>query len=161
MAKVTNKQYTTTVCFVCGEKNPKGLKMNFYETENGEVVGLFNADEHYCGYSKVLHGGVSATILDETIGRAIMITDPKVLGMTLELNIKYKKPAPGTGIVKAVGRITRKMGNFFEGSGEILLPDGTPCVTAKGVYIMLDEKKTAELADASEFIYHNSDLTEI
>lgn len=161
MAKTTNKQYTTRGCFVCGEENPKGLKMNFYETENNEVVGLFNASQDYGGYYTVLHGGISAAILDETIGRAIVITDPKALGMTLELSVKYLKPAPCTGVVKAVGRITKKNSRFFEGEGEILLPDGTPCVTAKGTYIIISEEKAASLAETSQFIYHKLDKTEV
>lgn len=160
MAKVTHKQYTTATCFVCGEKNPKGLKMNFYETENNEVVGLFDAEQNYGSYWNVLHGGISAAILDETIGRAIMITDPKVLGMTIELNIKYLKPAPCTGIVKAVGRITKKGTRVFEGEGEILLPDGTPCIKGKGVYIIVNEEQAKKMVDDSAYIYHELDRTE-
>ena len=161
MAKTTNKQYTTKGCFVCGEKNPNGLKMTFYETCENEVVGLFESDESYCGYPNVLHGGISASILDETIGRAIMITDPKILGMTLELNLKYKKPVNGIGTVRAIGRITRKRGGFFEGTGEIIDEEGNPCVEAKGVYITIPEEKTKGMFDSSEFIYHKLDKTQV
>lgn len=162
MAKAVKKQYTTAACFVCGEQNPKGLKMNFYQTENNEVVGLFDADQNYGSYRNVLHGGISAAILDETIGRAIMITDPEVLGMTVELNIKYLKPAPCNGLVKAVGRITKRGSRSFEGEGEILLPDGTPCVKAKGLYVIVKEEQSKKLiVDGDSFNYHELDRKEV
>jgi hypothetical protein len=83
-----------------------------------------------------MHGGVAAAILDETIGRAIaMGKDDQVWGVTVELSTKYRKPIPLDQELRIVGRVTKDGSRFFEGSGEILLADGTVAVSASGRYI--------------------------
>ena len=45
--KVTAKQQNSRMCFVCGLKNPSGLRASFYELENGDLMAVFTArDEH-------------------------------------------------------------------------------------------------------------------
>ena len=39
--KVVAKQPNSRMCYVCGLKNPIGLRAAFYELENGEVAGEF------------------------------------------------------------------------------------------------------------------------
>ena len=86
MQKVTGKQENSKMCFVCGLKNRYGLKAQFYETENNEIVAIFKGEEEHQGYPGRLHGGIAASILDETIGRAININSENELwGVTLEL----------------------------------------------------------------------------
>ena len=89
-----------------------------------------------------MHGGVSCAILDETIGRAIAIgSDEMIWGVTTEITMKYRRPVPLEQELKAVGRITYKRGRFFEGEGELLLPDGKVAVSAKGKYMVVPEEK--------------------
>lgn len=91
--KVTGKQHISKNCLVCGIENPFGLKTKFYELENKEVVAYFTPHTYHQSYPGILHGGISATILDETIGRAIMAHyGQESFGVTIELNLKYKKP---------------------------------------------------------------------
>jgi len=134
---VENKQPNSRMCFVCGLQNQFGLKARFYEVEGKELVGIFSpADEHQ-GYPGRLHGGIASTILDETIGRAILIDYKDSWWVTVELSVKFRKPVPIDGPVKVLGRITGSRGRIFEGTGEILLEDGTPAITAKARYFAL------------------------
>lgn len=122
------------MCFVCGLDNKYGLKARFYEIEGKELVGIFApADEHQ-GYPGRLHGGIASSILDETIGRAVLIDHKESWWVTAELSVRYRKPIPLDAPIKVLGRITGNRGRIFEGSGEILLPDGTPAVTATAKY---------------------------
>ncbi|MCG8481943.1 MAG: PaaI family thioesterase, partial [Clostridia bacterium] len=105
--KVTKRQYNSRMCLVCGMENELGLKTRFYETENGELVGLFMPKEEFQSYPERLHGGISSAILDEIIGRAVNIEEPDVWGVTVELNLKFKKPVPLDKEIKAIGRITK------------------------------------------------------
>jgi acyl-coenzyme A thioesterase PaaI-like protein len=59
------------MCFVCGEKNDFGLRAKFYETDNNELVALINPSEQHQGYPGRMHGGIAATILDETMARSM------------------------------------------------------------------------------------------
>ena len=134
---VTGKQHNSKMCFVCGLKNPAGLHASFFEVEGDQLVGLFTPCEEHQGYPGRLHGGVSAAILDEAIGRAMNVTDQDVWGVTVEISIRYRKPVPLDSELRVVGRITDQNRRMFEGTGEILLPDGTVAVEGRGKYIKL------------------------
>jgi uncharacterized protein (TIGR00369 family) len=145
--KVTGKQENSKSCLVCGMKNDFGLKTSFYEMENGEVVSIFNTKNEHQSYPGRLHGGITGAILDETIGRAIMIKDKKVWGVTIELNLSYKKPIPLNTELKAVGRITKDSSRIFEGTGELLLPSGEIAATAHGRYMKMSIDKISNIED--------------
>ncbi|MGL5152517.1 MAG: PaaI family thioesterase [Clostridium sp.] len=141
--KVTNKQHNSKLCIVCGMENDLGLKTRFFELENGELVGIANLKDIHQSYPGRLHGGISAALLDETIGRAVSINNPQIWGVTIELSTKYRKPVPHEGQVKVVGRITKETSRMFEGTGEIILENGDVAVEATGKYIKLPIDKIA------------------
>lgn len=134
--KVKATQNISRDCMVCGIENEFGLKARFHETEANELVALFLPQKFHQSYPGITHGGITAAILDETIGRAIMaFYDRNTFGVTLELNVKYKRPVPYGVELKAVGRITGDGGRIFNGTGELYLPDGSLAATAEGKYM--------------------------
>lgn len=142
---VKRKQPNSRSCLVCGLRNPFGLKARFFEMDNGELVCLFTPEAHHQGYPGRLHGGIAAAILDEAIGRAVQVNrEDTVWGVTLEFTIQYKKPIPLDRELKAVCRFTKETGRSFEGSGEILLPDGTVAASGQGRYLKLPIDKIAD-----------------
>ncbi|MEN8198833.1 MAG: PaaI family thioesterase [Thermodesulfobacteriota bacterium] len=142
---VTAKQPNSKMCFVCGLENKSGLKSRFYEMETGELLAIFQPTNDHQGYPGRLHGGLAATILDETIGRAIMIPHAdNIWGVTVEFSMRFKKPVPLDSDVRVLTRITKENKRFFEGSGEVLLPDGSVAVEGKGRYLKMDIDKIAD-----------------
>jgi uncharacterized protein (TIGR00369 family) len=125
------------MCMVCGKDNASGLHAKFYELEGGELLGVFSPGEIHQSYPGRLHGGAASAMLDETIGRAVTMLDPEAWGVTVELTVRFRKPVPLDGEVRAIGRITRDTRRIFEGSGEIVLPDGSVAVTATGKYMKM------------------------
>lgn len=147
---VTGKQQNSKMCLVCGLKNPYGLKASFYELENKELVCIFKPSEVHQSYPGRLHGGITTALLDETIGRAIVMRYEEMMwGVTVEFTTKFKKPIPLNEELRVVGRITSDTGRFFEGTGEILLPNGEVAATGIGKYIKLPLEKIADF-DATE-----------
>lgn len=142
--KVMKKQNNSKMCFVCGLDNEGGLKASFYELENEEIIAIFTPLEGHQSYPGRLHGGVASSMLDETIGRAINIKHEEIWGVTVELNLQYKKPIPLNEELKVIGRITRDTSRIFEGTGEILLPNGDVAVTAQGKYLKMSIEKIAD-----------------
>lgn len=141
------KQPNSRMCFVCGMKNIAGLRAFFYEQPDGTLLARFTGREEHQGYPGRMHGGVIAGIMDETIGRAIMIghgPDPGVWGVTAELKLRFRRPVPLGVELTAMGRITRDTRLLFEGEGKLLLPDGTVAVEAKGKYLKLPLEKIAD-----------------
>ena len=127
------------MCFVCGEKNDFGLHANFYETDTNELVALIKPSDKHQGYPGRMHGGIAATILDETIGRSICNgKDEQIWSVTLELKTKFRKPIPLGQELKIIGRVTSEGNRFFEGTGEIVLPNGEIAVSAEGKYMKAD-----------------------
>ena len=135
--QITGKQNNSKMCFVCGLKNSFGLKASFYELEGDQLVALFTPCEEHQSYPGRMHGGLAATILDETIGRAIMIKQDEIWGVTVEFKVRYRQPIPLGEELRVVGRITKDSRRLFEGSGEILLPDSQIAVEGSGKYIKL------------------------
>lgn len=124
------------MCFVCGLKNPFGLKAELYELENRDIVCLFTPCEEHQSYPGRLHGGIATAVLDEVIGRAILAHhEEEVWGVTMEFTTRFKKPIPLDAELRVVGRITSETSRTFEGSGEILLPDGSVAVSGSGIYL--------------------------
>lgn len=142
--KVLKKQNVSRNCLVCGIENDLGLKANFYELENNELIAICDTKEWHQSYPGRMHGGMSAAILDETIGRAISLSNNEVWGVTVSLDIKYKKPVPTDCTIKVVGRIIKENRKLFEGTGEIILPNGEIAVTATGKYMKMPVNKIIE-----------------
>jgi acyl-coenzyme A thioesterase PaaI-like protein len=136
--RVKKKQPNSKMCMVCGLKNKFGLHTSFYELENNELMAIFQPRQEHQGYPNRLHGGMAAAILDETIGRAIMLSDFEgYWGVTIEFTMRFKKPVPLNEEIRVITRITREKSRIFEGTGEILLKDGTVAVEGKGKYFKL------------------------
>jgi len=108
------KQASARECFVCGVENPIGLHLKFYQIAPGEVTADFVPPEQYQGYPGVLHGGIVATILDETAGRALMGIFPPRFMFTAKLEIKYRKNIPVGQPIKIIGKAGKDRGRIAE-----------------------------------------------
>jgi acyl-coenzyme A thioesterase PaaI-like protein len=147
--RIKRQQFVSKNCFVCGLENEAGLRTRFYETEGNELIALCRPGARYQGYANILHGGVSAAILDETIGRAITCgCDETVWGVTLDLQVRYRRPVPYGVELAVVARITADRGRIFEGEGKLFLPDGEVAVEARGTYM----KRQIEALGGPEFV---------
>jgi len=142
--KVLAAQNISRMCLVCGRDNPAGLKARFYELEDGELLGVFQPQEVHQSYPGRLHGGIASTVLDETIGRAMNIANPDEWGVTVELTVRFRKPVPLDEEIHAIARITRDSKRIFEGTGEIVLADGTVAVEASGKYMKMPIEAIAD-----------------
>jgi uncharacterized protein (TIGR00369 family) len=142
--KVLKKQHISKMCFVCGNINDSGLHAKFYETEDNELVAVISPSEQHQGYPGRMHGGLAATILDETMARSISNgKNEQIWGVTLELKTKFRKPVPLGQELKIVGRVTNEGNRSFEGTAEIILPNGEVAVSAEGKYLKMDINKIA------------------
>ena len=157
--KVISKQPNSKMCLVCGLENELGLYTSFYELENGELLAIFKPREEHQSYPGRLHGGIVSTILDETIGRAIMIADHEAFwGVTVEITVRFKKPVPLDEELRVIGRITKDSKRMFEGTGEVMLSDGSIAAEAHGKYMKMPLGKIAEF-DAEEQNWQVNKLT--
>ena len=77
-------------CFGCGRANPIGLKMSFF-TDGDTVVSELVVPEHLCGWNRLVHGGILATIMDEIMSwTAIHLLGRLIL--TKSMQIEFLRP---------------------------------------------------------------------
>ena len=117
--KVIKKQTNSKSCIICGMQNPAGVKAPFYEMEDGSVVTLFSFSSEHQSYPGRVHGGMITCMLDELIGRVIWITDPEVLAVTLDINVKFRKPVPYDNKLLGIGTIVKSGSRAYTGHAVI------------------------------------------
>ena len=119
-------------CFVCGEKNEIGLGARFYWDGRKAICDIV-ADEKYCGYRHLFHGGIVATILDEVMIKALLAEDQFVV--TAEMTIRFKKPVHTGDHLRCEGWLTEKRGTVYRTAGTVVNQDGETVAEATGKYI--------------------------
>jgi uncharacterized protein (TIGR00369 family) len=122
-------------CFGCGSNNAAGLRLLFFETEDGVEVE-YTAAPHLRGAPGILHGGIQATLLDETLCMAAYakLGRPVVTG---ELTVRYLRPVPTETLLVARGRIIEEKKNSVVGEGCIYLVNADePLTRAHGRFFM-------------------------
>ena len=125
------------MCFICGIDNDSGLKANFYEMEDKTLVALINGKDIHQSHPNRMHGGVISAIIDESIGRAIWIDEPETWGVTMDLNVRYRKPVPLNEDLLVLTRITKNTRRGFEGIGYILNKEHQVLAEGTARYIKL------------------------
>ena len=159
--KVIKKQTNSKMCLVCGLNNEFGLKAPFYEMEDQTLVTLFEYKEWHQSYPERVHGGMISCMLDELIGRAIWIIDPTVWGVTINLNVKFRKPVPYNTKLKGIGKITSNKSRLFEGSGKIIDMESNVLAEATAIYMKLPLSQIAKTNHEDINIYLEDDVKEI
>jgi uncharacterized protein (TIGR00369 family) len=124
---MAERQPSSRTCFLCGRDNPVGLKMVWENhPEDGEIRGTVTVPEHFNGYPGIVHGGIVASILDETAGRAVLLEgEPDDLMVTAKMEVTYRRPTPTSTPLLVVGHVVGRQDKRAETRGEIRLPDGT------------------------------------
>ena len=74
----------------------------------------------------------------------------KYWGVTVEISVRFRKPVPLDQELRVIGRITRDAKRVFEGTGEILLSDGSIAAEAKGKYMKLPLDKIADFNEGEQ-----------
>ena len=103
-------------------------------------------------------------LLDETMGRAINVTEPDTWAVTADISIRYRKPVPYGVPLTVTGRITRNTRLIFDGEGEIILPDGAVAASGHARYMKQPLDVIGDLesnGDRWELVESPDDPTEI
>ena len=136
-------------CFICGLENPVGLQLRFQEIAPGKIETTYTAPDDFQGYPGVLHGGIVATILDETSGRAFGGTkdDPRFM-FTAKLEVVYRKNVPIGKLLRIVGKAVKDKGRSAEGWAGIYDAE-TDDLLAEGKTILVNvpAEKLADMSD--------------
>jgi uncharacterized protein (TIGR00369 family) len=141
------KQPNSRHCFVCGVENDFGLRLNFFETNSGEVVVDTVIPDRFQGYPGVVHGGIVASLVDEVLGRVHMGEDPENSRFmyTLKLSVHYRKPVPTNTPIRIIGQAAKSKSKTATSTAKILDQDGHLLVEADALLINMPEENLRSL----------------
>ena len=125
-----------------------GLQLVFHLNENRQVESHMVIPEQFQGYPGVVHGGIVATILDESIARAATASDPNRIMLTGKLTTRYRKPTPVGKPLRAVGEVIRDRGRMVQCASYLFDQDGELLAQAEG--FMVDVPPELEHQSSSE-----------
>ena len=131
-------------CFGCSPDNPFGLHMHFFEDGN-DVVSFWKPADFYQGWVNTLHGGIISTLMDEIAGWVVK-RKLQTSGMTMRLNVKFKKPVMTTDTQITVrAHITDKRRNIVTIHVTLENSKGELCDEADVVYYAFDTEKAKQM----------------
>jgi acyl-coenzyme A thioesterase PaaI-like protein len=132
--RILNDSSGYQACFGCGGRNPHGLALVF-RVEGDEIVADYTPDERFQGFPGVLHGGVLATMLDETLSRAAVYADKWM--MTARLEIRYRRAAPIGQALRISAQPTQVRSRMVSARGVVRLASDPQVIfaEAEGVFM--------------------------
>jgi uncharacterized protein (TIGR00369 family) len=126
-------------CFGCGPANPIGLHLEFFLAEDGTVVCLPTIPDTYEGPPGYVHGGIIATLLDETMSKAVR--SHGLVAMTRQMEVDYQRPVPSSTSIRLEGRVSASEGRKHWTEAKILSSEGTVLAHGKGLFIEIRPRR--------------------
>ena len=147
LKELTNREGHS--CFGCSPANPAGLHMKFFSDEEA-LFSWLTVPKHMCGWDNLVHGGIVATILDETSGWTA-IHFLKKFAVTQAMSIEFHKPVYVGEEIRAEGRVLEVRGKR-EASVEARLFKGedTLCASSVGTFRLFNADAMVRLGIMDE-----------
>ncbi|MDR1793509.1 MAG: PaaI family thioesterase [Bacteroidales bacterium] len=132
-------------CFGCSPHNPIGLHLEFIENDD-YIQTLWFPSLYYEGYPGNVHGGILATLLDETAAWTMYIK-ARCAGVTSRMNLRYRKGLP-TRLSEVIirGKVKEMNRNLCYITTEVIDKEGVVYVEAEVVYFTFSHEKSVNEA---------------
>ena len=117
------------------------LGMRGVEVERGRVVFEMEVGEYHFSPLNIVHGGVTATLLDTVMGCAVFSKlDAGVAYTTTDLQVRYVRPVSvGSGTLRAEGtvvhagsKVLTAEGRVMDSRGKLVAHGGCGCLILTG-----------------------------
>ena len=127
------------MCFGCGARNLRGLKLRFHLDQTGQRIRVrWTPSKEYQGYADIVHGGMIGLVLDELMGNLLWkLERPSV---TAEMSVWFLKPAH-------VGKPLQGEAWVFSQKGRVCIVEaaardaaGDVVAEAKGRFVQIGKK---------------------
>jgi acyl-coenzyme A thioesterase PaaI-like protein len=143
-----------TTCFVCGPDNPLGLQVPFQrDGESGSSADYIARKEHG-GWSGILHGGVTFSLMDEAFGWCLFFQN--IPSVTARIETRFHKPIPIGTRLHIRAWITRQRKKLFDAKAEIRLDNAEGILFAESEAILCHIDAPKGTADSAPD--HTADL---
>lgn len=120
-------------CFGCGPANPAGLHLEFLLADDASVVCLATIPSGFDGHPGYLHGGIIATMLDETMSKSLRARG--ITSLTRQMVVEYLRPIHSGAPLRLEGRLVHSEDNRHWSEARIVSPKGHIMAEAKGLFV--------------------------
>lgn len=125
-------------CFGCSKDNECGLRLELrYDGER--LFSSYVARREHEGYAGVLHGGITASLLDEIMGA--LLQEMGMYCVTAELQVKYILPVQTGDQLDCFAEVISIDGRKVRLRAVAKMIDGTIVATAESLFIKIKDNK--------------------
>lgn len=98
-------------CFACGLDNMEGLRLQ-WTLEELSMSTFFKAEGKYQSWKGIVHGGILATLLDESMARLACVIYAQAV--TAEMTVRYVLPAQIGEVLFVKGEVVKDSRRLLE-----------------------------------------------
>lgn len=135
------------VCFACGARNRHGLHLRFRRDGAGAVVCRYEPKPEDQGFPGVMHGGVLAALLDESMAWAMWSAD-RALGVTAKMETRYRRSVGTVDTLVVRGRVLRARGRRIEVEATVDDVAGERLAEATALFMRLAPEVEQQMAES-------------
>ncbi|KAH9487430.1 hypothetical protein JR316_0001505 [Psilocybe cubensis] len=103
--------------------------------DESESIVFLHLGRGMCGHDGIIHGGLLATLLDETLARTAISNLPEKVGVTAQLTLNYRAPTMADQFVVIKTRIQDVKGRKASVTGRVEDLSGTLLVEASATFV--------------------------
>ena len=131
-------------CFACGQDNAMGLKMEF-ATNGDRMRSQLEIPAHLRGWSKLVHGGIITTAMDEMMAWTGIHFLNRFL-LTIDIKVRFKLPLYVEETITVYGWIAeQKNERQVILAAEIVNAKGQVAARAEGEFVLFTPEKFATM----------------
>jgi len=114
------------MCYACGKKNEKGLRLEFTFFEQArKIETTFFPSAFHQGWKGIVHGGIIVTIMDEAMAKLVHLLGYHALTASLDVRFKDMAKTRESLTVRAeVTKLTKRLiftkAVTHRGNGEVI-----------------------------------------
>ena len=125
------------------------LSIRHVESADGRAVFTITVEEKHCRTMGLLHGGVTATLLDTCMGyAAVSVAPPGHYVVTVQLNVNFTRPVKLGDTLRAEGTIQHRGGTTAVSRGQLLDADGKLAAAGTATFMFLPRPDDVAEEDA-------------
>lgn len=113
------RQHSLTAGALAGPGRIVVPPLAFCDDTRGKLVSLAFLGEDLCGHIGLVHGGLLATLMDESLGRCGLAALPKRIGVTANLTVNFRKPVKAGSYVVMKAEVVKTEGRKVWVKGRI------------------------------------------
>ncbi len=105
------------MCFGCGRRNPKGLKLTFSaDPRRKRLRARWVPSKEFQGYAEIVHGGMIGLVLDELMGNLLWLQ--KSPAVTAQMTVSFLRPARVGQPLECEACVVERKGRLFRMEAE-------------------------------------------